>query len=112
MNPEDDLYVEKLLGFYLSLPQTPSRASRHDRELARQLRRQQMPLETVEMALLLATARRSFRDPSLPPLQPIRSLHYFLPVIDEIRDQRVGLDYLRYLRQKLAPFLTQNSPSK
>jgi hypothetical protein len=33
--PNDDrLYVETLLKLYLSLPETPSRTSRYDRELA------------------------------------------------------------------------------
>jgi len=112
MNPGDDLYVEQLLNLYLSLPETPSRASRYDRQLAQQLRRQQTTLETVEAALFLATARRSFRDPALPPLQPIRSLHYFLPVIQEVLESGVSPDYLRYLRHKLAPLLAQYSASK
>lgn len=112
MNRDDDLYVKKLLDLYLGLPETPSRVSRYDRQLAQQLRRQQTPLEMVEAALLLATARRSFRDPALPPLQPIRSLHYFLPVIQELLVNGVSPNYVRYLRQKLDPFLNQNSASK
>lgn len=111
MTSENDLYVEKLLDLYLSLPETPSRASRYDRQLAQQLRLQQTPLEMVEAAFFLATARRSFRDPALPPLQPIRSLHYFLPVIQEVLESGVSPDYLRYLRHKLAPLLAQNSAS-
>src|SRR5262249_24461965 len=112
MKNDNDRYVEKLLELYLGLPQTPSRASRGDRRLAQHLRQQQTPLETVESAFLLATARRSFRDPALPPLQPIRSLHYFLPVIEEVLASGVPSDYLRYLRRKLAPLLDQNTVSK
>ncbi len=112
MKDENDLYVEKLLDLYLSLPGTPSRVSRDDRRLAQQLREQQTPLEMVEAAFLLATARRSLRDPSLPPLQPVRSLHYFLPVIEEVLASGVSPDYLRYLRKKLAPLLAQNPASK
>ena len=58
MKGADDLYVEQLLKLYLSLPEMPSRTSRDDRRLARQLCQQQRPLETIEVALLLATARR------------------------------------------------------
>lgn len=112
MNPEDKLYVEKLLDLYLGLPQTPSRASRDDRELAQRLRRQQTPLEMVEAAFLLATARRSRRSPALGPLQPIRSLHYFLPVIQEVLASGVSPEYPRYLRGKLAPLLSQNPSSE
>jgi hypothetical protein len=112
MKDDDDRYVEKLLDLYLGLPQTPSRVSRDDRRLAQQLRQRQTPLETIESAFLLATARRSFRDPALPPLQPIRSLHYFLPVIEEVLATGVSSDYLRYLRRKLATLLDQNTASK
>jgi hypothetical protein len=112
MKDDDDNYVEKLLDLYLGLPQTPSRASRDDRRLAQQLRHQKTPLETVESAFLLAIARRSSRDPALPPLQPIRSLHYFLPVIEELLATEVSPNYLQYLRRKLAPLLDQNMVSK
>ena len=53
----------------------------------------------------LATARRLLRDPSYPPLNPIRSLHYFLPVIEELLDQSPPQAYFDYLRSKLAPLL-------
>jgi hypothetical protein len=112
MKDDDDNYVEKLLDLYLGLPQTPSRASRDDRRLAQQLRHQKTPLETVESAFLLAIARRSSRDPALPPLQPIRSLHYFLPVIEELLAAGISPNYLQYLRRKLAPLLDQNMVSK
>jgi hypothetical protein len=112
LKDDDDNYVEKLLDLYLGLPQTPSRASRDDRRLAQQLRHQKTPLETVESAFLLAIARRSSRDPALPPLQPIRSLHYFLPVIEELLATGVSPHYLQYLRRKLAPLLDQNMVSK
>jgi hypothetical protein len=35
---------------------------------------------------------------------PIRSLHYFLPVIDEVRNLPVSADYIQYLHSKLATF--------
>jgi hypothetical protein len=52
---------------------------------------------------LLASARRLFRDPTSAPLQPIRSLHYFLPVIKEVSAGPLSPDYVKYLRLKLAP---------
>ncbi|HEY7617000.1 MAG TPA: hypothetical protein VH744_09375 [Terriglobales bacterium] len=36
-----------------------------------------------------------------PPLGTIRSLAYFLPVIEEVRQLRVSPDYFQYLRHKL-----------
>src|SRR5262245_60908139 len=104
------LYIENVLKLYLSLPETPSRTSRYDRELATTLCEQEVPLETIEAAFLLASARRLFRDPALAPLQPIRSLHYFLPIIEEVSASLLSPDYVKYLRLKLAPSLDQRSP--
>jgi len=98
--------LERLLRLYLALPHTPSRASRYDRRLALELRQRQISWEVVETALLLAMARRCLRDPSLAPLSPIRSLHYFLPVIEEVLSTEISPDYVRYLKRKLAPYLT------
>jgi hypothetical protein len=99
-------YVETVLTLYYKLPDTPNRHSRYDRRLALQLYQQQLPLSLIENAFLLATARRLLRDPAYPPLNPIRSLHYFLPVIAELRDQPPPPAYFDYLRTKLAPLLT------
>ena len=98
-------FVETLLALYRKLPDTPHRHSRYDRRLALQLYQQQLPLSLIENAFLLATARRLLRDPSYPPLNPIRSLHYFLPVIEELLDQSPPQAYFDYLRSKLAPLL-------
>lgn len=102
MKSEEGFYIEKVLALYLSLPETPSRTSRDDRRLAQQLCQQQTALEVVEAAFLLATSRRLLRDPALPPLGPIRSLHYFLPVIEEVSVSELAPEYLQYLRRKLA----------
>jgi len=53
---------------------------------------------TVENALILAASRRIFRHPGAVLLQPIRSLHYLLPVIDELLQLRISQDYFRYLQ--------------
>lgn len=107
----DLLYVNKLLSLYLSLPETPSRASRRDRQLAYNLYQQKLSLDIIETALLLASARRLSRDPALPPLAPIRSLHYFLPVIDEVLATDLPPGYVPYLRSKLASHTPPAHPS-
>ena len=106
MTDTDVVSIERLLRLYLALPHTPSRASRDDRRLALELRQRQISWEVVETALLLAMARRCLRDPSLAPLSPIRSLHYFLPVIEEVLSTEISPDYVRYLKQKLTPYVT------
>jgi hypothetical protein len=35
------------------------------------------------------------------PLEPVRSMVYFLPVIEEVLELRVNPDYFQYLRHKL-----------
>lgn len=112
MKHNDCLYVDKLLELYLGLPDTPSRSSRYDRQLAYKLYQQNVSLEIVEAALLLGSARRIFRDPSYPPLGPIRSLHYFLPLIQEVITTHPPDDYLRYLRHKLANHPAPDPPSR
>ena len=96
-----ETYRQTLLDLYLRLPDTPRRLSRFDLRLVRQLWERQIPLTTVETALLLASSRRAVRRPHALPLGPIRSLHYFLPVIEELLAQPVPESYLAYLRSKV-----------
>jgi hypothetical protein len=101
---EQEEYVSQVLRFYLGLAETPGRSSRLDRRLAEELYEKRVELEEVEAAMILASARRLLRSADAPKLGPIRSLHYFLPVIDEVRSVPVSADYIAYLRGKLAAF--------
>jgi hypothetical protein len=112
MTSDDFIYAEKIIDLYLSLPETPARSTQDDLRLAHELCHRKIPLELVEAAFLLASARRLFRDPSLPPLTPIRSLHYFLPVIEEVSINQLSPDYLLYLRRKLCSHATKFPISK
>ena len=100
--PSDlETYRQTLIDLYLRLPDTPRRLSRFDLRLVRQLCQRQIPLTTVETAFLLASSRRAARRPDALPLGPIRSLHYFTPVIEELLAQAVPESYLAYLRSKV-----------
>jgi hypothetical protein len=55
----------------------------------------------IENALVLAATRRLIRRPDAPPLGTVRSLAYFLSVIEEVRELRVGPSYFQHLRHKL-----------
>src|SRR5215510_9008602 len=110
---EREEYVLRVLSLYLGLAETPARSSRLDRRLAEELYEKQIKIEEVEAAMILASARRLLRSADAPILGPIRSLHYFLPVIDEVRSAPVSADYIEYLRGKLAAFEEEHlSPYK
>lgn len=94
-------YVAALLILYVELPETPMRASVQDQWLARRFYDRGVTMRVVESAFLLASLRRLVRPADGPPLSPIRSLAYFLPVIDELLAHPAPENYLDYLRLKL-----------
>lgn len=95
-------YVRQVLQAYRQTPGTMGAIRRADRLLAAQLYQRGLPLKVVENALVLAATRRLIRPADAPPLGTIRSLAYFLPVIEEVFEQRLSPDYFEYLRHKLA----------
>ena len=94
-------YVRRVLDAYRKTPGTTGTVRRPDRLLAAQLHQRGVPPAAVENALVLAAARRLTRSADSAPLGTIRSLAYFLPVIDEVLSLRVNPEYFRYLRQKV-----------
>jgi len=92
-----DRYVQQLLDLYLSLSDTPQRPRAQDRQLARRLFARGVDLETISVAILLGAARRQSRDPSATPLPRVRSLAYFLPILDELPETIPTDGYLQYL---------------
>ena len=96
-------YVRKLLEAYRTTPGTTGSIRRPDRVLAAQLHQRGVPLLAVENALVLEVSRRLMHCPEAPPLGTIRSLAYFVPVIEEVLDGTVGQDYFNYLRYRLMP---------
>ena len=94
-------YIEKVLRAYRRTPGTAGTIRRPDRLLAAQLDERGVPLMTVENALVLAAARRMIRSAGSPPLGTIRSLAYFIPVIEEVLSLSVSPGYFQHLRQKI-----------
>jgi len=94
-------YIRQVLEAYRKTPGTMGTVRRADRMLAAQLYQRGVSATVIENALVLAAARRLIRPAGAPPLSTIRSLAYFLPVIEEVLELRVSLDYFRYLRRKL-----------
>ena len=94
-------YVRRVLEAYRKTPGTMGAIRRPDRMLAAQLFQRGISLTVVENALILAATRRLIRRTDAPPLGTVRSLAYFLPVIEEVLELRISPDYFKYLRQKL-----------
>ena len=97
---EED-YIRRVLEAYRKTPGTTGTVHRPDRLLAAQLQQRGVPLVAIENALVLAAARRLIRPTGAAALGTIRSLAYFLPVIEEVLTLRIHPHYFRYLRQKM-----------
>jgi hypothetical protein len=94
-------FIRRVLEAYRKTPGTMGTIRRPDRSLAEQLYQRGISASIIENAFVLATTRRLMRPTNAPPLSTIRSLAYFLPVIEEVIGLRVSPDYFRYLRHKL-----------
>jgi hypothetical protein len=95
-------YIRRVLEVYRNTPGTMGTVRRADRLLASRLYQRGLSVRVIENALVLAATRRLLQPADAPPLGTIRSLAYFLPVIEEVLGLRVNADYFEYLRRKLA----------
>jgi len=108
-------YVAALLQTYRRLPGRTRTLHPGDRRLASELDRRHVPLAIARAALLLGAARRACRPSTAPPLPPIRSLAYFLPIIAELTASPPDPAYLDYLERRFTTgepnwLPTRNSP--
>ena len=101
MDDGQEGYIRQVLEAYRKTPGTMGTVRRPDRMLAAQLYQRGLAVSVVENALVLAAARRLMRPADAPPLGTIRSLAYFLPVIEEVLDMRVSPEYFQHVRRKL-----------
>ena len=99
--PGQEEYIRQVLEAYRKTPGTMGTVRRAERMLAAQLYQRGLSVMVIENALVLAAARRLIRPADRPPLGTIRSLAYFLPVIEEVLELRVSPHYFQYLRHKL-----------
>src|SRR5262249_33539149 len=77
-------YIRPVLEAYRKTPGTIGTVRRADRLLAAQLYQRGLSVKVIENALVLAATRRLIRPPDAPRLGTIRSLAYFLRVIEEV----------------------------
>lgn len=99
-SPDRDSYVRRLLELYRRAPGTIGHVRPADRRLAATLWQRGITLDLVETAMLLAAARRADRPEHQTVLPPVRSLHYFLPVIDELLAAPPPPGYKQYLADR------------
>ena len=104
-------YIRKILDAYRRTPGTTGAVRRNDHLLAATLYDRAVSATAVENAPVLAASRRIFRPPDAIPLQPIRSLHYLLPVIDEVLQLRISQEYFRYLQFHIDRVQQKNTTS-
>lgn len=100
-------YVEQVKRWFLAHPIVGSSFGAADRLLAGDLYRQGIPLEEVKRALLLGLARKYVSWLNLKNGSPISSLHYFLPLLEELKNTQVSDSYWSYLEQRLKHYQKQ-----
>ncbi len=98
-------YIAEVLREYASLPHTPDRARTYDRRLAAQFHDQHVPRKTISAAFVIAIVRRSQRPASQPPLDLIRSLAYFQPIILQLLKKPLDEGYIQYMTHRYRQIL-------
>jgi hypothetical protein len=107
--PSRDAYVNAVLALYRTSPGTSGHVRKADLHLARQLYDRGVALQVVDDAIVVALSRRLVR--STPPAEPIRSLHYFLGVVEELITGPLDPGYVVYLRGCLTRHLARRTAS-
>jgi hypothetical protein len=103
------MYVGTVLNLYARTRDTVCPGRRTDRLLANYFFERRIPIDIVEAALLLGSARRMCHRGGCV-LQAIRSLHYFEPIVEELAAQPPPRGYIDYLRLKVQSTAQRQAP--
>ncbi len=79
-----ELYVEALEQMLLTRPCVRCQYSAADRQLAAQWFQQELPLDDIEQVILVGCGRKYVSWLNGGQGQPIGSLHYFAPILEEV----------------------------
>lgn len=90
-------YVTTVLDHYVSAADTPTAARRTDRALAASFHQRGVPLTDVIHAIRLCMLRRHKRNPALDPLEPICSLAYMRPMVEQLQRKPHDPGYVEYV---------------
>lgn len=97
-----DRYVIEVIRLYRATPTVVGSVRLADRVLARRLYDQGVPLYVIRNALVLGAARRVLHNGFSAPMPPVRSLHYFVPLVREVLDRPPGYREIEHLAEQLA----------
>lgn len=103
-NPPHDpraTYVREVLRRYRATPSVHGHVRRADHDLAGRLFDRGVPFWAIANAFLVGAARRIVHNGFSTPMPPVRSLHYFLPLITEMLERPLGYRDLDELHRKL-----------
>ena len=103
--PDRASFVAAVIDAYRTTPGALGQARASDLKLAHRLFDSGVPLKVVTAALALAATRRICRPEDSQPLEPVRSLHYFKPVIDELLNCDPEPFLLTYIEDRLQRIL-------
>jgi hypothetical protein len=94
-------YVAAVCESFLALECTAGKFGKNDIRTAREFEKRDVPLETVQDALLTGACRKYASCLDGRALEPIGSLAYFERIVTEIQGQPLNPDYREYLNMKV-----------
>lgn len=100
-HPEQEAYVASVREGFLSLGCGIGKFGAAEVHAARNMQARGIPLAVIQDAMLLGACRKYTSWLNGEALEPIRSLHYFEPLIAEIQTNPVPPGYSAYLRKKV-----------
>ena len=101
-------YMREILRLYIATPTVAGPVRNADRIYAENLFRQRVPLYAIANAFIVGAARRILHNGYTSPMPPVRSLHYFRNIIQEMLDRPPGYREIAILKKKLALYLDRN----
>jgi len=100
-------YVQQIRKLLAAHPSVKVSFTAADGQLAATLWTEQVPLERIQRAIVLACTRKHVSWCNGQVSGPITSLHYFRGAIEEVAHTQVGAEYWRYLEFRLKPLEAQ-----
>lgn len=104
---DEDTYVEAVGKMFLSQPGVRSAYSAADRRLARAWFGAGVSLTLVEQAMLLGCGRKYVSWLNAQPSEPIGSLAFFEPLLEEISGFELSLEYQSFNRYQTEKYKQQ-----